>query len=52
MSTEADDTADMIELKDPDLEVKKDILVHHTGIYLMQTDRSALESNLKQTVCY
>lgn len=41
MSSENGDDTDMIELKDPDLDYKKDISVHHIGICIMQRDRSA-----------
>ena len=40
----------MIEVKDPDLDGQRDILSHHNGIYLMQTDRSAAGLNLKNCV--
>ena len=50
MTSDDDNETSKIELKDPDLESKKDISVHHTGICLMQIDRSTSGLNFKNCV--
>ena len=45
-----DDDEGMIEVKDTDLDDQKEISLHHNGICLMQTDRSAAGLNLKNCV--
>ena len=50
VDSDNDDDECMTNLKDPDLDDQKYITLHHNGICLMQTDRSAAGLNLKRCV--